>query len=282
MRQIRRELHAAFIPLLALALGLAPLVAAADDVGDARKPVGHVATLAGDVVAESPGEPPRPLHCRDAVYQGERVVTAQGSRVGVLMGDVLARLGEGSALRVGRTPEAAADIALEQGAVRVVDPREAGATARLAVLDARAKVLGNDAEAYVFAEKTGRYAMLCEWDSPLTVDRADERAQAQPGKCVIAKRSEPLYLADAHAERLGPPAQDACSLGPVIGKLDVHLSPSDVAAGPLLGPWSGKASGLEFPSRSPCDEPGSGGCFGILDPSPAGGEVPGGGGALPF
>ena len=100
--------------------------------------------------------------------------------------------------------------------------------------------------------------MLCEWDAPLAVARADESAVAQPGKCVIAKRSEPLYLADAHDERLGTPAQDACALGPVIGALDVHLSPADVAAGPLLGPWSGKAGGLEFPSRSPCDEPGSG------------------------
>jgi hypothetical protein len=258
MRQSRRPIHVPSILLLALALGTAPRVAVADEMGGAAEPVGHVATLFGDVVAERPGEPPRPLHCRDTVYQGERLVTADGSRVGVLVGDVFARLGEGSALRVGHTADAVADISLEQGAVRVVDPRDAGAPARLAVLDARARLLGNDAEAYVFAEKTGAYAMLCEWDAPLAVARDDESAVAQPGKCVIAKRSEPLYLADVHDERLGPPAQDACALGPVIGALDLHLSPADVAAGPLLGPWSGKAGGLEFPSRSPCDEPGSG------------------------
>ena len=258
MRHSRRPIRVPSFLLLALALGAAPLVGAADEMGGAAEPVGHVTTLLGDVVAERPGEPPRPLHCRDTVYQGERLVTANDSRVGVLVGDVLARLGEGSALRVGRTADAAADLALEQGAVRVVDPRDAGATARLAVLDTRAKVLGNDAEAYVFSEKTGRYAMLCEWDAPLVVARADESAVAPPGKCVIAKRSESLYLADAHHERLGPPAQDACALGPVIGALDLHLSPADVAAGPLLGPWSGTASGLEFPHRSPCDEPGSG------------------------
>jgi hypothetical protein len=282
MRHGRRSIRVSSILLLALALGAAPLLAVADDVGGAGEPVGHVATLLGDVVAERPGEPPRKLHCRDTVYEGERLVTTDGSRVGVLMGDLLARLGEGSALRVGRTADAAPDISLEKGAVRVVDPRDSGATARLAALDARAKVLGNDAEAYVFAEKTGRYAMLCEWDAPLEVERADESELAQPGKCVIAKSREPLYLADAHDERLGPPAQDACALGPVIGQLDVHLSPTDVAAGPLLGPWSGKAGGLEFPSRSPCDEPGAGTCFGILDPPPVGAEVPGGSGPLPF
>jgi hypothetical protein len=282
MRHSRRAIRIPSILLLALALGAAPLVAVADEPGGAAEPVGYVATLLGDVVAERPGEPPRRLHCRDTVYQGERLATADGSRVGVLMGDVLARLGEGSALRVGRTADAAADISLEQGAVRVIDPRDTGATARLAVLDVQAKVLGNDAEAYVFSEKTGRYAMLCEWDAPLAVDRADESALAQPGKCVIAKRNEPLYLADAHDERLGTPAQDACALGPVIGALDVHLSPADVAAGPLLGPWSGKAGGPEFPSRSPCDEPGAGTCFNVLDPSPATGDVPGGGDVLPF
>jgi hypothetical protein len=280
MRHSRRPIRVPSILLLTLALGAAPWVAVADEGGAAAGPVGRVTTLFGDVVAERPGEPPRTLHCRDAVYQGERLVTADGSRVGVLMGDVLARLGEGSALRVGRTADEVADISLEQGAVRVIDLRDAGATARLAVLDTRAKLLGNDAEAYVFAEKTGRYAMLCEWDAPLAVDRADESALAPPGKCVIAKRSEPLYLADAHDERLGPPAQDACALGPVIGALDVHLSPADVAAGPLLGPWSGKAGGLEFPSRSPCDEPGAG-CLDVLDPPPGGGEIPGGGGELP-
>jgi len=296
MRHSRRPIRVSAILLLALALGAAPLVAAADapadEMGGAAEPVGHVATLFGDVVAERPGEPPRPLHCRDTVYQGERLVTADDSRVGVLVGDVLARLGEGSALRVGRTADAAADISLEQGAVRVIDPRDAGATARLAVLDARAKVLGNDAEAYVFAEKTGAYAMLCEWDAPLSVDRAGESTLAQPGKCVIAKRGEPLYLADAHEERLGTPAQDACALGPVIGALDVHLSPADVAAGPLLGPWSGKAGGPEFPSRSPCDEPGSGCVLGAAAPASVvvveppvvidDVVVPGGGGAFPF
>jgi hypothetical protein len=296
MRHSRRPIRVRSVVLLALALGVAPGVAAADEVGGAADPVGHVTTLWGDVVAERPGAPPRPLHCRDAVYQGERLVTADDSRVGVLLGDVLARLGEGSALRVGRTAHAAADVSLEQGAVRVVDPRDAGATARLAVLDAKAKVLGNDAEAYVFSEKTGAYAMLCEWDAPLAVGRADESAVAQPGKCVIAKGSEPLYLADAHEERLGPPAQDACALGPVIGSLDLHLSPADVAAGPLLGPWSDRASGLEFPSRSPCDEPGSGCALGVapqdfsddslivVEPPVVldGLDIPGGGDAFPF
>jgi hypothetical protein len=268
------------LALLALAAYAPP--ATADDVGGGAVGgvVGHVATLAGEAAAERPGAPPRPLRCTDPVHAGERVVTPEGGRVGVLVGDVLAQLGEKSAVRVDETSGGTADLTLEQGAVRVIDPRDAGAEARLAALDARAAVLGNDAEAYVFAEKAGPYAMLCEWDQPLTVARADESAVAQAGRCVVAKRREPLYLADAHAERLGAPAVDACARDSVIGGIDLHLSPTDVAAGPLLGPWSGPGTPLTLPPRSPCDDPGAG-CATIIEPPPTGGGIGGGGGTFP-
>jgi hypothetical protein len=241
--------------LLALGLYAAPSPALAEE-GDA---VGRVAALSGKVVAQRPGQEPRPLGCRDSVYQGEWVVTSEGSSAGILLGEVLAQVGERSSLRVGLTPSETADMALEAGAVRVIDPRDEGAQARLAVLNAVAQVRGNDAEGYVFSEKTGRYAMLCEWDEALPVARADEKAVADPGKCVIAKPREPLYRADAHDERLATPPEDACPLGPVIGALDHHLSPADVAAGPPQPPWSSQPTGPARPLRSPC-EPSAAGC----------------------
>jgi hypothetical protein len=272
--------------LLALALYGAPPTALAD----APDAVGHVAALSGNAVAQRPGQPPRPLGCRDTVYQGEWVVTSEGSHAGILLGELLAHVGERSALRVGLTPSETADMVLETGAVRVIDPRDTGALARLAVLDAAAEVRGNDAEGYVFAEKTGRYAMLCEWDEPLPVARGDEKAAADPGKCVIAKPREPLYLADAHDQRLGTPAEDACPLGPVIGALDQHFSPTDVAAGPAQPPWSGPPTGPARPSRSPC-EPSADGCrtvvteppppIVVIEPPPSEGDFPGSGGTFP-
>jgi hypothetical protein len=90
---------------------------------------------------------------------------------------------------------------------------------------------------------------------------------------VFAKPREPLYLADAHDERMGTPSSDLCELGPLYA-LDDRFSPSDVAAGPpslfaplLPGP---PATG----PRSPCDDPGSG-CAGVL-----GAPVNGGGGMI--
>lgn len=262
--------------LLLFTLPIAPLVAAAD----APEEVGHVATLRGRAVAERPGEAPRTLHCHDAVYEGDRVVTAGDARVGVLVGDLLAQVGGSSALIVSETP-IGADLTLERGGVRIIDPRDVGAHARLGVLDTKSEILGNDLEGYIFTEKTGPYAMLCEWERPLPVSRANEIQPAEPGQCVIAKRREPLYVAKAHEERLGSPRDDRCPLGPMAGPIGLHLSPADVAAGPPLGPWSNVPAGLDRPRRSPCDNPGSG-CGAIFEPAPiTTGPFPGSQGTFP-
>jgi hypothetical protein len=60
----------------------------------------------------------------------------------------------------------------------MIDPRDEGEPAQLAVLDADGHVKGNDAEAYIFSEKVGPYAMLCEWDAPLPVSRGKEQKTA--------------------------------------------------------------------------------------------------------
>ncbi len=268
----RRERMGFPLLLLGLALGGGP--AAADEIAPDVSPdvVGRVTALSGHVVAEREGEVPRTLQCRDPIYRGDRIVTSENAAVGVLTDDVYARLGPRSKLHVDRTAAATSDLTLEEGAVRVVDPRSVGSEARLAALDAAARVLGNDAEAYLFSEKTGRYAMLCEWDAPLPVERRDERVVADPGKCVIAKAKEPLYLADAHDERLAAPAEDACALGPLVGAPD--LTPASVAAGGL-GPWSGPGMLQTNTGRSPCDVPGSG-CEGlvVIGPTAGGGSIP--------
>jgi hypothetical protein len=239
--------------------------------------VGRVATLHGDVFAERPGEEPRRLGCRDPIYGGERIVTGEDARVGLLMGDLLAHVARQSALRVSER-DGEADLRLERGALRVIDPRSKGAEARLALLDAGAEILGNDLEAYLLDEKTGGFAMLCEWDAPLPVARGPESKLAEPGECVIAKPLEPLYVADAHEERLGSPAEDLCPLGPLFSALEL-VSPTDAAAPPPSDPWSAIPSFSDLPRRSPCDVPGSG-CRSAFEPVAAGGEVPGGSGTF--
>jgi hypothetical protein len=187
--------------ILSLAgLSLAALLAT--PAGAEERFVGTVTSVVGEATARQPDGEARALACGDPIYEGDRVATAKQGRVGVMMGDTLANLAEDSQLLVERTPAETPDVTLTRGKVRVIDPRQGGAPARLAALDASAELAGTDTEAYVFAEKIGPYAMLCEWDSPLVVVRPGERAVVSPGDCVISKKTEPLYTAKAHDERI--------------------------------------------------------------------------------
>jgi hypothetical protein len=253
--------------LLALSLPAAP--ALAEDAAQ----VGRVTSLNGSAVAERDGQPDRVLGCNDPVYAGDRLVTSGASRVAFMMGDVYTLLDADSTLRVSESA-GAPNLALEKGSTRVIDARTEGETGTLQVLDTHAQVKGNDVEGYVFDEKTGSYAMLCEWDSPLAVGRGgDESQQAGPGQCVISKNSEPMYLAPGHEARLGPVSGGSCSPDLALGPIDPHLSPTDVAAGPMLGPWSGVPVAFEMPRRDACDlSP----CIAIIEQPPIGGLPPGG------
>jgi hypothetical protein len=233
--------------LLALALPAATALA------EEPAQVGRVTAVKGRAVAERMGQPDRVLGCNDPIYAGDRVVTSDASRVGFLMDEVYTHVDADSSLRVAGSA-AAPDLALERGSTRVIDTRDAGELGSLRVLDTHAQLMGNDVEGYVFVEKTGSYAMLCEWDTPLKVGRdGDESQLAGPGQCVISKGSEPMYLAPGHDARLGPIAAGECEPGLALGPIDPHLSPTDVAAGPMLGPWSSVPVALEMPGRDACD-----------------------------
>jgi hypothetical protein len=253
-----------FVALLLAALSF-PLLAQAESAAVA----GRVTAVDGAASAQQPGQEPRALRCGDPVYTDDRLDTAESAQLGVLLGDVLAQLPAESRLQLGRTAELTPDVRLERGGVRLIDPRDAGAVGYLAALDARAELMGNDAEAYIFTEKIGPYAMLCEWDAPLRVSRDDERALAAPGNCVIAKQREPLYVAQAHEKRIPALAAQVCEIDPgalaaLAGDPARHLTPAAVAAaGPLAGA-AGAGFGESSPSTvdlvdpSPCDSPGSG------------------------
>lgn len=267
--------------LLLLVLALAPPVAAG-----AQSAVGQVTSVVGDVRASGPGGAGRALACGDTVYAGDTISTAPGASAGILMDDVLARVDGGSSLSVGHTDSGTPDAQLENGRVRVIDARDAGGPARLGARNAEVRVAGNDAEAYVLSEKVGAYAMFCEWDAPLAVRRGDEMQSADPDHCVIAKDAEPLYVADAHEERIPAAGGETCP--PDLGGLGApiaHFSPvasRDVALGPPGGAWSSMAAAQAMPRFDPCDTPGSG-CSAasgqsivIVEPPPSTDPRPGG------
>jgi hypothetical protein len=250
------------ITLFALGL-MSPVSAMAGDA------VGEVTSATGSVVATAPDGTERTLSCGDSIFDGDTLSTGADSNVGVLSGDFLTQVPDSSAVRFGQTGEGAPDATLERGRVRIIDVREDGTTARLAAGDAEVRVVGNDAEAYLLSEKTGGYAMFCEWDAPLDVARNGERKLADPNECVIAKPHEPLYVAQAHDARIPASDVETCPLD--LGSLastDPHFSPidsRDVAAPPPSLAWSNPAQPPGPPPRNPCEVPGS-----ICSVSPAG------------
>jgi hypothetical protein len=214
-------------------LGVAGSALAADELG-------RVTAVAGEATAQQPGAEPRALACGDPVFAGDTLRTGSNSHVGVQLDDVATHLDANTQVEIGRTPENTPSARLLAGKVRMIDPRDEGAPAQLAALDENARVKGNDAEAYIFSEKVGPYAMMCEWDAPLPITRGRESKVADPGHCVIAKPKEPLYTADAHEQRIPALAQE-CAPGPELASLNDprhHLSPTDVAA-PGYGPVGG-------------------------------------------
>jgi hypothetical protein len=209
----------------ALVLGSAGAALAADELG-------RVSAVSGEATAQQPGAEPRALACGDPVFPGDTLRTGSDSHVGVLLDDVAAHLDPNSQVVLGRTVVNTPSARLLAGKVRMIDPRDEGEPAQLAVLDADAQVMGNDAEGYIFSEKVGPYAMLCEWDKPLPVSRGKEHKTADPHECVIAKPKEPLYTANAHDQRIPALAQE-CAPGPDLASLNSpihHLTPRDVAA----------------------------------------------------
>jgi hypothetical protein len=275
------------IRLTALFAGLVGIAAvspahAADDA------MGFVTAVKGSATAQQPGEEARALKCGDEVFADDKLVTADASLLSMLSGDILTHMDAKTTLGLDVTADAKPDMVLRAGKVRVIDPRDDGAAGRLTVLDATAQIASTDTEAYLFAEKAGGYAMLCEWDAPLSVNRKKERAVASPGKCVISKKTEPLYTANAHLHRIPALAAEVCEIDPgllaaLAGNPLDHLSPMDVAApGPVPGVGMAGLAQLSstlgiLPVRAACDSPGACGLPAatiVVEPAPGVGGVP--------
>jgi hypothetical protein len=244
--------------------------------------VGQVVSLSGTAYAERPGTQRRALGCGDPIHAYDRVLVSSEGRLGVLSEAVYTQIEEETELRFGASEESAPQLELVEGRVRVVDTR-LGTTAprmSLATPQAQARGLGTDSEAYILAEKSGRYSLVCEWGKPLAVARraGGESLITEPGECAVAKEREALYKESAHAERIPLAGGDACGPGAIVGPVAQRFATTDVAAPPL-------SSGLFAPAppafdRQPCDTVGClGVTLGVVESPPTPGGV--GVGSLP-
>jgi hypothetical protein len=219
--------------------------------------------MRGDVTSQSPGQPERPVTCGDIVHENERVATGVASRVAVLTGDVYAQLFVQSAARFSRAADGTVELDLEQGRMRVIDPRgRADALpVHVSASAADARFAGNDVDAYVLGPRGKTNGVICAERIDLAVGRGGERASARPGQCTVASLGKPLYQASFPSERIALAEAYECVLPAAFGPLDQYFDPTDVAAGPDDGLPPPDA--LDDAPRDPCDVPGSG-CAGIL------------------
>lgn len=245
-------------------------------VSQSTRPVGRVVSTRGAVFAQAPGEERRILQCRDPIYEGDRILTLEGSAVGVDAGSYYLRLDENTTAEVGELASGAPRVDLVQGHLRLIDSEAgAGASAELETPGLRLARTGRDQDALVFAEKAGVVSMVCAYGDDLQVARRTDPSVsllAPSGSCVVGKPREELFTAEASHPQLAVLMRDACeelAAVPVAGR----FSPGDVALGPALA-GGGAGGGAPLPGATPFGsgpaQPCAGGC------TRSGGAPPGG------
>jgi hypothetical protein len=243
-------------------------------VNQSREPVGRAVSVRGAVFAQAPGEERRILECRDPIFAGDRVLTLDGSAVGIDSSTYYARLGENTVVEFGALANGSPRVDLVDGHVRLIDSAGNNAeSAELLTPGLRVSRTGPDQDALVFREKAGVVSMVCAYSEPVNVARRTDGAQllvAAPSGCVVGKPREPLYAANASHPQLAVLMRDACeelALVPV----SARFSPDDVALGPNLtvaGAGSGAPPPVPPPFGGGPGLPCSGGCAGSGGPTP--------------
>ena len=182
--------------LLALGFVLFLLAGSASAATEDRKPwevnpvepLAQVASATGAVQARARSGETRSLAIGDPVYPGERVSAGPTSSAGLWIGDVLVQLEQNSRVLFVGAPKGATRVTLEDGGVRIVDPRASGPAIELVALGATTRIVGGDREARILKEKTGPYAIFSDWAGPFSVTRGGESVAAGPGQSIVANK----------------------------------------------------------------------------------------------
>jgi hypothetical protein len=244
------------VPLAALADGAGPIRAPhasqapaprSAERGDCTPsgPIGQVASVHGDVRAVAPDGSSRALGCDDAVSACEGVVTGAGASLSLLVDDAVVQIGPDSQVELSARP--APEIAVERGAVRVVDARgEAAQRVQLFTPELSASTGRGDAE----ITRAGEEVRVCAHDEPLVVMARDGAKTVPAGSCLATSALGGIAgsAAGAPGVALGDTASCPFYVAAAPGLLPPVASP---AAGPAVDPFD--AFG-----RDSCDDPGSG------------------------
>lgn len=209
-------------------------------------PLANVASVSGDVRAVAPDGSSRALGCDDAVNACETIVTGAASSAALLIDDAVVQVGENTSAQLAERP--APEVALESGAVRVLDARDAAAErVQLHTPLATASTGRGDAE----ISRRGDLVRICAHDEPLVVMARDGAQTLAAGSCFETNAGTAVAGGAA-----GPPS---------VAIADGASCPFEVAGTPsAVPPVSAPPPGgpgidpFDPPGRDSCDEPGSG------------------------
>jgi len=209
-------------------------------------PIGRVASVQGDVQAFSPDGSSRALACDGEVRACETIVTGLGADVALLIDEAVVQLGPET--RAELSAHSAPEVALERGAVRVVDLREvAGERVQLYTPALSASTGRGDAE----LTRDGDNVRVCAHDEPIVVLARDGAKTVAAGSCLATDVSGALAASAAGAAALAVSDGAACPFHvAVLPGLAPPVS-SAPPAGPEIPPF-------DPPGRDSCDDPGSG------------------------
>jgi hypothetical protein len=237
---------------LAVLLGVLPIGPAF-----AGEVIGRVVSVDGDVFAEAPREEPRRLRCGDPIRREDMVTTTFGGRLGVLVGNVHARMGDGTQTRFDLTPEGAPTFFVTAGRLHVIDARVGDAPpVRISTPQLTAEATGMDTDLWVGDPDSLSATTLCESGADLhvTLGGGAGSVVTSPGQCAeIGPRGdfgkEPRQLAP-----LGG-AGDPCS--DLLSPVALHYRDPGLAVSPLPLAFPDPRP-VPDPPRGPCDGPAAG------------------------
>jgi hypothetical protein len=222
-------------------------------------PVGSVASVSGDARAVSPDGSSRALSCDDVVNACETIVTGADGSAGLLVDDAIVQFGANSAAQL--SSRGAPEVAVDRGAVRVVDVRDSAAqrvqlyTPQLAASTGR-----GDAE----ITRDGDAVRVCAHDEPLVVSVRDGAKTLPAGSCFEADGTTAALGGAAGAP--GVALSDGASCPFLVAGVPSAVPP--VSSAPPGGPG---VDPFDPPGRDSCDDPGSG-CAAVCeiceDPDP--------------
>ncbi|RIK97866.1 MAG: hypothetical protein DCC71_21465 [Proteobacteria bacterium] len=218
-----------------------------EDPGD-RPVIATVVAVTGEPTRALPECEPSPLGCGSTIHAGDQIVTGPGAHVALESADRYVQIGPDAKVITRATSDGAPDLAVEQGAVRVIATSAIGtdaasaAVARVATPQLRTDAAGADTIASAGA--AGGSA-ICSYAGPVAVVpigggpvRIAGRAEDPDGTPDVAAGPATLAANDCVVAGGGASAAAAPD-APVVSIADVgscdlagEFEPTDVALGP--------------------------------------------------